>query len=278
MSVSNGGGRHAHCQGLTARSGCGMRARWRPSGEQTPATPPGDPLGLRGYCSVGFPASSAQRSGARPLASIWAWSSGEENAMYPGREEGERGQSCLRPSPTRPSDNPPAPSRRTFAVGAPHGQHGPLQASEHQRWPGPHAHTGPARLKTPGHVVAKQEAGPGCAGVGARLLFLLRRAASHPAQQRQQLAAVTHAQAEGVRPLPEAPQLSPSLGVEGHGSSPPWGGTGQEGETWNEERWLLFPVTRTVTCPQARPLCRAQGKRTGRNGFICLIHVANCWP
>lgn len=81
VRVSNGGGRHAHCHGLTARSGCGMRARWRPSREQMPATPPGDPLGFMGYCSVGCPASSAQCSGARPMASIWAWSSGEENAM-----------------------------------------------------------------------------------------------------------------------------------------------------------------------------------------------------
>lgn len=106
-------------------------------------------------------------------------------------------------------------------MGAPHGQHSALHPSEHQGWPGPHTHTGPARLKTPRQVVAKQEAGPGCPGLVAQLLFLLLGAASHPAQQSQQLTAVTHAQAEGVWPLPEAPQLSPGLRMEGHGSCPP---------------------------------------------------------
>ena len=37
-----------HCQVSTERSGCGIMARWRPSGEQRPAMPAGEPLGLKG--------------------------------------------------------------------------------------------------------------------------------------------------------------------------------------------------------------------------------------
>jgi hypothetical protein len=59
-----------HVWGASAhRSGCGIMARWRPSSEQRAAMPLGDPLGLKGYTSVGRPSASAYRMGARPASS-----------------------------------------------------------------------------------------------------------------------------------------------------------------------------------------------------------------
>ena len=42
------GGIQFHCHFRKVRSGCGIIARWRPSGEHRPAMPAGDPLGLNG--------------------------------------------------------------------------------------------------------------------------------------------------------------------------------------------------------------------------------------
>lgn len=46
------------CHLRKQRSGCGMTARCLPSSEQSPAIPSGDPLGLKGYASVGLLESS----------------------------------------------------------------------------------------------------------------------------------------------------------------------------------------------------------------------------
>ena len=52
-SCLHSAGIHGHCQVSVQRSGWGMIARWRPSGEQRAAIPSGEPLGFRGYCVVG---------------------------------------------------------------------------------------------------------------------------------------------------------------------------------------------------------------------------------
>lgn len=140
--ASKGEGLHAHCQSLTARSGCGMSARWRPSWEQMPAMPPGDPLGFIGYCSVGFPSSSAQCSGTKPLALILAWSSGEENAMYPG-SKGDRkvkakllqAQPRLQPLPCLPQPHLPHEHSTQAAQSLPSLAASGLARAPHARWP-----------------------------------------------------------------------------------------------------------------------------------------------
>lgn len=51
-------GRYGFCHARKQRSGCGMSARWRPSGEHSAAMPSALPLGLKGYASVACPAES----------------------------------------------------------------------------------------------------------------------------------------------------------------------------------------------------------------------------
>lgn len=46
-------GAHGHCQPRVQRSGWGIMARCLPSLEHSPAMPCGEPLGFRGYSSVG---------------------------------------------------------------------------------------------------------------------------------------------------------------------------------------------------------------------------------
>lgn len=51
-------GAQDHCQHKVPRSGWGITARCLPSLEQSPAMPCGEPLGFKGYSSVGRPWSS----------------------------------------------------------------------------------------------------------------------------------------------------------------------------------------------------------------------------
>lgn len=51
-------GNQGFCHIRKQRSGCGIMARWRPSGEHSAAMPSGEPLGLKGYCVVGEPSLS----------------------------------------------------------------------------------------------------------------------------------------------------------------------------------------------------------------------------
>lgn len=48
---------------MKLRSGWGIIARWRPLGEQRAAMPEGEPLGLKGYCSVVVPLGSQYLQG-----------------------------------------------------------------------------------------------------------------------------------------------------------------------------------------------------------------------
>ena len=62
------------------RSGWGIMARWRPSGEQSAAMPSPEPLGLKGYASLGRPSASqylrGQRAGKGGGAGDRGWSGG----------------------------------------------------------------------------------------------------------------------------------------------------------------------------------------------------------
>src|SRR5512139_2311838 len=57
-------GIQGHCHVRNVRSGWGMIARWRPSGEHIAAIALADPFGLKGYCIVGSRRSSTYRTGA----------------------------------------------------------------------------------------------------------------------------------------------------------------------------------------------------------------------
>ena len=61
------GGRCGHAHSECSRSGCGIMARWRPSGLHRPAMPCGEPLGLAGYAAVGAPLSSTYCSATSVL-------------------------------------------------------------------------------------------------------------------------------------------------------------------------------------------------------------------
>mmetsp|Transcript_51047 Transcript_51047/g.169095 ORF Transcript_51047/g.169095 Transcript_51047/m.169095 type:complete len:253 (-) Transcript_51047:1663-2421(-) len=105
--ASHSGGAHGHCHLTKQRSGCGIMARWRPSGEQRAAMPSGEPLGLCGYSCVTSHASLMYRSGAwLPLSTACS--------------EASRGK-CARPSPWAthtPRLEPSIPRRRTAGEGA----------------------------------------------------------------------------------------------------------------------------------------------------------------
>lgn len=51
-------GYQGFCHVRKHRSGCGISARWRPSGDVSAAIPSGEPLGLAGYASVAAPVVS----------------------------------------------------------------------------------------------------------------------------------------------------------------------------------------------------------------------------
>ena len=107
-----------------------------------------------------------------------------------------------------------------FPVSTPHGQHRAFHPSEHQGWPRLHTYGGPSGLEPPRQIVAEQEARLCWLGVLAWLSLLFTGITSHPAQKSQQLTAITHAQAEGVRPPSESAQLFPGLWIKGHRSCP----------------------------------------------------------
>ena len=82
-------GTHGHAHAWCVRSGCGMIARWRPSGVHRAAMPRGDPFGLNGYASVGATSSSTYCSGTR---------SGPPPAPNTASSTAASGK-CARPSP-----------------------------------------------------------------------------------------------------------------------------------------------------------------------------------
>lgn len=81
-------GAQGHCQPKVQRSGWGIMARCLPSLEQSPAMPCGEPLGFRGYSSVGWPWSSRYRRGASPPEIIWSWAWELRNCIRPVKERG----------------------------------------------------------------------------------------------------------------------------------------------------------------------------------------------
>ena len=55
LSSPHSGGCHESCTDLKTRSGCGIMIVTRPSAEQKPATPSGEPFGFAGYAAAGCP-------------------------------------------------------------------------------------------------------------------------------------------------------------------------------------------------------------------------------
>ena len=91
-SLRQSEGIQGHCQVRVQRSGWGIMARWRPSGEQSAAIPSGEPLGLRGYWLVGLPLSSTYWIGAKLLESTEACTDSLANFILPVGDEDNRQQ------------------------------------------------------------------------------------------------------------------------------------------------------------------------------------------
>lgn len=132
----------------------------------------------------------------------------------------EKSEGQVRSDPAPACTSSPAFLSLTFPMSTPHRQHRAFHPSKHQGWPRLHTYSGPSGLKPPRQIVTEQEAWLCWLGVVVWLNLVFIGITSHPAQKSQQLTAITHAQAEGVRPPAEAAQLFPGPWIEGHCSCP----------------------------------------------------------